>query len=89
MQSRKIKRDISDLPLVLTVVHSTRTLAEFIRLLHSHEVSCADDVRRVPRFRWSPDLKMKLRLIIVAGGRAGVSYKSTAFIRGRCVRWLQ
>jgi uncharacterized protein (DUF488 family) len=39
---------------VLTVGHSTRTLAEFIRLLRSHEVSCIVDVRTVPRSRHNP-----------------------------------
>src|SRR6185312_14160252 len=51
MQSRKLKPDTSDLPVVLTVGHSTRTLAEFIRLLQVHEVSRVIDVRTVPRSR--------------------------------------
>jgi uncharacterized protein (DUF488 family) len=54
MQSRKLKSDTSDLPVVLTVGHSTRTLAEFIRLLQVHDVSRVVDVRTVPRSRHNP-----------------------------------
>src|SRR6185437_347654 len=54
MQSRKLKPDTSDLPVVLTVGHSTRTLAEFIRLLQVHDVSRVVDVRTVPRSRHNP-----------------------------------
>jgi uncharacterized protein (DUF488 family) len=42
------------LPLVLTVGHSTRTLAEFIRLLEVHGVSRVMDVRTMPRSRHNP-----------------------------------
>jgi hypothetical protein len=41
-------------PIVLTIGHSTRTLAEFIRLLQEHAVSCVVDVRTVPRSRHNP-----------------------------------
>ena len=41
-------------PLVMTIGHSTRTLAEFIRLLQAHEVSRVVDVRTVPRSRHNP-----------------------------------
>ncbi len=42
------------LPLVLTIGHSTRTLAEFIHLLKAHGVSRVVDVRTVPRSRHNP-----------------------------------
>src|SRR6185312_12760312 len=42
------------LSVVLTVGHSTRTLAEFIRLLQAHGVSRVVDVRTVPRSRHNP-----------------------------------
>ena len=42
------------LPVVLTIGHSTRTLAEFIRLLQAHGVSRVVDVRTVPRSRHNP-----------------------------------
>ena len=39
---------------VLTIGHSTRTIAEFIELLRAHGVSCVVDVRTVPRSRHNP-----------------------------------
>ena len=41
-------------PIVLTVGHSTRPLAEFIHLLQVHGVSHVVDVRTVPRSRHNP-----------------------------------
>jgi uncharacterized protein (DUF488 family) len=41
-------------PLVMTIGHSTRALAEFIRLLEAHAVSRVVDVRTVPRSRHNP-----------------------------------
>ena len=40
--------------LVMTIGHFTRMLAEFIRLLQAHAVSCVVDVRTVPRSRHNP-----------------------------------
>ena len=42
------------LPIVLTIGHSTRTLAEFIGLLQAHDVTRVVDVRTVPRSRHNP-----------------------------------
>lgn len=39
---------------VLTVGHSTRSLAEFIALLSAHSADCLIDVRTVPRSRHNP-----------------------------------
>ncbi len=39
---------------VLTIGHSTRTLEEFIGLLHAHDVARVVDVRTVPRSRYNP-----------------------------------
>ena len=41
-------------PPVMTIGHSTRTLAEFIRLLRAHGATCVVDVRTVPRSRHNP-----------------------------------
>jgi uncharacterized protein (DUF488 family) len=41
-------------PLVMTIGHSTRTLAEFIRLLQAHGVSRVVDVRTMPRSWHNP-----------------------------------
>ncbi len=42
------------LPIVLTIGHSTRTLAEFIGLLQAHGAARVADVRTVPRSRHNP-----------------------------------
>ena len=39
---------------MMTIGHSTRTLAEFIRLLQAHGVTCVVDVRTVPRSLHNP-----------------------------------
>lgn len=39
---------------VLTIGHSTRSLAEFVELLRAYEVSLVADVRTVPRSRYNP-----------------------------------
>jgi uncharacterized protein (DUF488 family) len=41
-------------PLMMTIGHSTRTLAEFICLLQAHGVTRVVDVRTVPRSRHNP-----------------------------------
>jgi uncharacterized protein (DUF488 family) len=46
--------DTECLPIVLTIGHSTRTLAEFIHLLQARGVSRVVDVRTVPRSRHNP-----------------------------------
>jgi uncharacterized protein (DUF488 family) len=48
-----MKQD-SPQPVVLTVGHSTRPLAEFIALLEAHSVTQLIDVRTVPRSRHNP-----------------------------------
>lgn len=69
MQSSKSNADIIGLPVVLTVGHSTRTLAEFIRLLQAHEVSRVVDVRTVPRSRHNPQFnKASLPLALKQAG---------------------
>ena len=39
---------------MLTVGHSTHTIAEFIQWVQAHEVTCLVDVRTVPRSRHTP-----------------------------------
>jgi len=43
-----------NMPTVMTIGHSTRSLVEFIGLLQEHAVSCVVDVRTVPRSRHNP-----------------------------------
>jgi uncharacterized protein (DUF488 family) len=42
------------LPIVLTIGHSTRTIDEFVALLHAHAVTLVADVRTIPRSRHNP-----------------------------------
>lgn len=50
----KKKRTPKHSTVVLTIGHSTRTIEEFIELLHAHAVSRVVDVRTVPRSRHNP-----------------------------------
>ncbi len=69
MQSNKSNADTNRLPVVLTIGHSTRTLAEFIRLLQAHAVSRVVDVRTVPRSRHNPQFnKASLPLALKQAG---------------------
>ena len=54
MQSCKPNAHTGLLPTVLTIGHSTRTLAEFIRLLRAHGATRVVDVRTVPRSWHNP-----------------------------------
>lgn len=54
MQTSRSDADPNGLPVVLTVGHSTRTLAEFIRLLQIHAATRVVDVRTVPRSQHNP-----------------------------------
>jgi uncharacterized protein (DUF488 family) len=77
---RKLKPDTSNLPVVLTVGHSTRTLAEFVRLLRAHEVSRVVDVRTVPRSRHNPQFnKVSLPSALK---KAGLGYIHMAGLGG-------
>ena len=40
--------------IVLTIGHSTRTLADFVALLKTHDVACLVDVRSIPRSLHNP-----------------------------------
>ena len=72
MQSNKSNADTNRLPVVLTIGHSTRTLAEFIGLLQAHDVSSVVDVRTVPRSRHNPQFnKISLPLALK---KAGLGY---------------
>jgi uncharacterized protein (DUF488 family) len=58
---------------ILTIGHSTRSIAEFVRLLAAHRVQSLIDVRTIPRSRHNPqfnrsDLSPALR-------RAGIHYR--------------
>ncbi len=48
----------ADLPPVYTIGHSTRTIAEFVDLLRTVEVSMVVDVRSIPRSRTNPQYNL-------------------------------
>ena len=67
-------------PLVLTIGHSTRTLEEFIRLLHAHGVARVVDVRTVPRSRRNPQFNRETLPDSLKA--AGVEYAHLASLGG-------
>ena len=73
-ESHRMQTESSGRPrLILTIGHSTRSIAEFVRLLAAHRVQRVIDVRTIPRSRHNPqfnrsDLSPALR-------RAGIHYR--------------
>jgi uncharacterized protein (DUF488 family) len=67
-------------PVVLTVGHSTRPLAEFIALLAAHSVTRLIDVRTVPRSRHNPQFNRET--FPAALEVAGISYAHAAGLGG-------
>ncbi len=67
-------------PIVFTVGHSTRDLAEFIALLTAHSVTRLIDVRTVPRSRHNPQFDRDT--LPAAIERAGIHYTHVAGLGG-------
>jgi uncharacterized protein (DUF488 family) len=67
-------------PVVLTVGHSTRPLAEFIALLSTHAASRLIDVRTVPRSRHNPQFNQDT--LPAALQACGISYSHCAGLGG-------
>jgi uncharacterized protein (DUF488 family) len=67
-------------PVVLTVGHSTRPLAEFIELLTAHSVTRLIDVRTVPRSRHNPQFNRDT--FPAALEAAGIRYEHVAGLGG-------
>jgi uncharacterized protein (DUF488 family) len=67
-------------PVILTLGHSTRPLADFIALLNAHAVSLIVDVRTVPRSRHNPQFNKDA----LPGSlkKAGVGYVHMAGLGG-------
>jgi uncharacterized protein (DUF488 family) len=53
-KKQKRERGKTRFPLVLTIGHSTRILADFIHILQTHDVKRVADVRSIPRSRHNP-----------------------------------
>lgn len=65
---------------VLTIGHSTRTLADFVELLRAHEVACLVDVRTIPRSLHNPQFnKTSLPRTLK---KAGIAYVHMAGLGG-------
>lgn len=67
-------------PVVLTIGHSTRSLAEFIALLAAHQVRKLIDVRTVPRSRHNPQFNGDSLPAALAA--AGIHYARIAGLGG-------
>ncbi len=73
--------EISDTsPVVLTIGHSTRTLATFTDLLKAHGVARVVDVRTVPRSRRNPQFNRDT--LPAALGAVGIGYTHMAGLGG-------
>ncbi len=69
--SSKQAAEPDELPLVLTVGHSTRPLDDFIDLLKTHGVRMIVDVRTVPRSRHNPQFNLGTLPEVLKSSRIG------------------
>ena len=69
-QSAKISREV---PVVYTVGHSTRPIADFLALLAAHGIRLLVDVRTIPRSRHNPQFNQDA--LRAALRRARISYR--------------
>jgi uncharacterized protein (DUF488 family) len=69
-----------DVPLVLTIGHSTHALNDFIRMLQGHDVTMVADVRTVPRSRHNPQFNRDTLPQALAAG--GIGYVHLAGLGG-------
>jgi uncharacterized protein (DUF488 family) len=67
-------------PVVLTVGHSTRRLAQFVALLKAHSVARLMDVRTVPRSRHNPQFNIDTLPAELAAN--GIAYEHVAGLGG-------
>ena len=65
---------------VFTIGHSTRPIAEFLRLLGAHGVETLVDVRTVPRSRYNPQFEGDALAASLA--EAGIGYRHEAALGG-------
>lgn len=66
--------------MILTIGHSTRPIAEFIRLLAAHDVGTLVDVRTVPRSRHNPQFEQQT--LAASLEAAGIAYRHTPALGG-------
>lgn len=65
---------------IFTIGHSTRQIAEFLRLLGAHGVETLVDVRTVPRSRHNPQFESSALAVSLA--EAGIGYLHEAALGG-------
>lgn len=69
-----------DTPLILTVGHSTHSLADFVKLLRAHNVTCLVDVRTIARSRHNPQFNLDSLPKDLA--EAGIGYEHITALGG-------
>ena len=69
-----------DSPVILTVGHSTRSLADFAKLLWAHNVTYLVDVRTIPRSRHNPQFNLDTLPEDLA--EAGIGYEHSTALGG-------
>ena len=74
-------QDRADGPLVLTVGHSTREIADFLAILRAHDVARVVDVRAYPRSRRNPQFDGGA--LAKALGEVGIAYTHLPGLGGR------
>lgn len=77
MSSQTISQEM---PTAFTIGHSTRTLAELVAILESHDVSALVDVRTAPRSRHVPQFNAETLARDLAG--SGIEYVSLPALGG-------
>jgi uncharacterized protein (DUF488 family) len=65
---------------IYTIGHSTRTLDDFLALLHAHQISQLADVRTVPKSRRHPHFAGEALARTLPG--AGIAYRHVAALGG-------
>ncbi len=73
--SKKLAKP-EELPLILTIGHSTRLPEEFIDLLKTHRVKMIVDVRTVPRSRHNPQFNLEILPDTLKSARIGYKHIS-------------
>ena len=68
------------MPTVWTIGHSTRPIADFLKLLQGHGIERLIDVRTIPRSRHNPQFNTESLAHSLA--RAGISYRHVAALGG-------
>ena len=77
-------RESARRPLIFTVGHSTRTVAEFIELLATASIATVVDVRSIPRSRRNPDYNLdRLPRVLADHGLGHEHFAELGGRRGR------